>query len=138
MNNYFLRKSDDLIFHGNYIDVYQDKDENLLMVLNDDGKEEIENYIEENPRNITNDDLLANLIEDLLGNGYTWINPEITWVGLTDCNLILTDCVRYNEEKDEEFFLEGDYIWYDCDYAVRSQIERLYKNGYITLKKHVF
>ena len=121
----------------NYINLVEMKDGDLVLSLTTEGKEFIEEKTD-GSFEFNHDRLLHDLLEDFTCNGWHYIDPEYINVGLTSCDLILSNDIRYNEETEEEYFDPGDHIWHDNYYAIRSQVQALYENGNITLWKHIF
>lgn len=97
---------------------------NLLMTINDEGKEEIKDLQE---KGLSENEILAEMLEGYLTNGYDNLTGLI---GLTDSFII-----GLNWDRNDE----GDYIeneeakaWWLPDYMVTDYIEKLLTEGQIT------
>ena len=144
---------------GRYVDLFFTADLELYIVLNDEGKQFLKEE-KKDDKDLRNDQLLDDLLEDHVCNGYALI-PD-AYCGMTSCNLILTHSnwgleLSHNRKDYESFdefwreiismnekyyttrqMVQGDYIWYDELYQIRSQVEDLYNNGMIELDLHLF
>lgn len=71
--------------------------------------------------------ITADLLEDHLGNGWEWLNPEEIGALTDDANVILSDDVLRGD-KDNEVLYVGN-CWYDNFYAIRDWYRKLADEG---------
>lgn len=102
---------------------------NLKIELTKEGREEIEHYYNCHPE-MNDYDILFELIEHQLCNGWTWLNPEDVGA-LTDAP-ILSDGASYND--DGVMIVYGGVWWYP-NYQVVDLAKELEKSGYLIFDK---
>lgn len=149
---------------GRYVDLFFTADLKLYIVLNNEGKQFLKEQ-KKDGKDLRNDQLLDDLLEDHVCNGYALIPSD--YCGMTSCNLILTHSnwgLEFSHDENWDYFehydhewvgrwtdedtrelknysrsmVEGDYIWYDELYQIRSQVEDFYNDGMIELDLHLF
>ena len=102
----------------------------LKITLTPEGKIELEE-ISFNLENQYNDcDMLRDIIEHQLCNGWTWVQPED--IGALTEAPILSDNIVYNDNDIVEFI---NNVWWYPNYMIDNLIEKLYGDGYIIFTK---
>ena len=148
---------------GSYINIFITNDLKMFLVLTDQGKEFLENE-KENGKDVYSDRSLYDLLEDHCCNGFELVAPE--YCGSADCNLLLThSCwgLEFSHETSWDYhdyywheligsydnevgqdkvysrkMVNGDYVWHDPNYMIRSQVQDLFDDGIIELELHLF
>jgi len=93
---------------------FVEKDNQLVITLTDEGKEELENL-----KNLPIMDALAELFEDYMCNGWVWVSPEEIGA-LTDAPIISND---YTYIDDEANYYHSVY-WFP-DYMIKNELKEL-------------
>ena len=110
-----------------YTELTKTAEGNLLIVLLDAGREELDDLVDRRKHNTTL--IMLDLLEDHLCNGWTSLTPDEIGA-LTSCDLILSDDVTLNDEGD---VINVGRVYWHPNYAVEDELETLRTTGTFTL-----
>lgn len=99
----------------------------LIIELTEEGKEELENIIE---LNLSVQEALEILFESYTNNGYTWVEPEEIGA-LTNSPIISNDFEYIDDNSDLKFYYS---VYWFPDYMIKNEIEEL-QNGKLIFEK---
>jgi hypothetical protein len=107
---------------GKYVDFEKLPNGNLKLTLNDEGREELVDYLSNYPT-------IHDLMESQLCNGWDRVQPEEVG-GLTGCDLIISDDVERDDDGD--IVKVGGVYWHP-NYAIEDPVETLRDTGSFVL-----
>jgi hypothetical protein len=118
-----------MIEKGEYTNFEIDATGNLVITLTDDGKNFLLSDDVNNP-DLNDYDILRDLIEDQLCNGWTWLNPEDV-AALTDSPILSNDA----EFDDYGNLIGAVHTWWFPDYQTIDLAEEIFKEGQLIFTK---
>jgi hypothetical protein len=107
---------------------FEEKDDQLIITLTDEGREELENL-----KKLPIMDALYELFEYYTCNGWTWVKPEEIGA-LTDSPIISNDFEYIDNDKQFDDTKKYYSVYWFPDYMIKSEIEELEKGELIFIK----
>lgn len=113
----------------------------LRVTLLPEGKEEIEQWIEEG-KNLSYWLLFCDLLEEFTCNGWEYLDPnDYGWL-TDDTRVFISDNLAWHDENDKELDIglitDNTDVYTYNDYWIKAPVEELYKNGFIILNKVIW
>lgn len=108
------------VINGRYL-TFKRTESGLVITANEEGKAEILDHKRDDGNWSRNPDcILADLLEDFMGNGWSWIRPEDIGV-LTSANIISDEAAF----SDSGNLIECGTVYAFMDYQIKLEIEEL-------------
>jgi len=115
------------IYGDSSIELSEDSSGNLVITVTDEGREEIKDAYDSGKK--SPDDVLYDIFEGAIGNGFTWIAPE-TIGALTDAPIIGLD-VSIDDDGYPQLDRDSKVWWYP-EYQISDPMEDLAELGTIS------
>jgi len=119
-----------------YVDLYENTAHYLYVAVTKEGVEEIENNKKEYARHIENNKIeyarhieIQDLLDDLIGNGYDVLSPEMLGWLTGDIPTIGYD-VMISDDGESYEIGKGSKVWAYYDYCLRHETEDMIYHGY--------
>ena len=113
----------------------------LRVTLLPEGKEEIETWIKEG-KNLSYWLLFCDLLEEFMCNGWDYLNPDDYGWLTDDTRIFISNNLAWHDENDKELdvglITDDTDVYSYADYWHTSEVEALYKDGFIIMEKVVF
>ena len=101
----------------------------LRIILTPNGRQELQDRLD-NGDNIDTDSTLQDLLEDHLGNGWEWVQPEELGA-LTSAPILSEDCRR----DDEGWLIEVGAVYWFPNYQILSPVAELLRVGHVSFDR---